>query len=595
MPDLIAQGSEPRDRWRRPLIAHAPVVIGRHCGQWDVPWDILVSRCHAELTWNGNELIVTRLQTAHNPIFFRGEQRDRCQLRPGEHFVIGSTTFSLVDQKIDILREDHLAAANEEAYTSAYLKQDVHYRDADRRIEVLSRLPELIEGATDDQELLVRLVSFLLAGIVHADTAAIVAVEQNGSEPDAVRVLHWDSNRSGSATFTPSARLIRSAIRSGKSIRTIWRGLQQNSPAFTQRDDEDWAFCTPVMGESCAGWAIYVAGRLSAEHGPGDAEKIGEELQDDLKFSELTAATLRSLLDMRSLQQTRATLRQFLSPVVAAALVGHDPDQVLAPREADVSVLFCDLRGFSRQSELQAKNLLGLLERVSNALGIMTHHILGQGGVVGDFHGDAAMGFWGWPLPQQDAIERACLAALAIRDEFAATSGRSQHPLADFRIGIGIATGRAVAGKIGTSDQVKVTVFGPVVNIASRLEAMTRILHAPILLDATSAQYVREHMSSEQARVRRIACVRPYGMTKPVEVNELLPPASEFPELGDQDIANYEAALDALQSGDWEKAFERLHAVPAEDRVKDFLTMYIVQHNRVPPSDWNGVIPLASK
>ena len=137
-------------------------------------------------------------------------------------------------------------------------------------------------------------------------------------------------------------------------------------------------------------------------------------------------------------------------------------------------MLFCDLRGFSRHSERSAEDLLGLLNRVSQALGVTTHEIREQGGVLGDFHGDAAMGFWGWPLAQPDAAVRACLAALAIRAEFAATAQRPDDPLADFRVGIGIATGRAVAGKIGTVDQVKVTVFGPVVNLASRLEGMTK-------------------------------------------------------------------------------------------------------------------------
>ncbi len=156
---------------------------------------------------------------------------------------------------------------------------------------------------------------------------------------------------------------------------------------------------------------------------------------------------------------------------------------MLAPREAEVAVLFCDLRGFARHSERSADDLLGLLNRVSRALGVTTHAIREQGGVLGDFQGDAAMGFWGWPLPQPDAAVRACQAALAIRAEFEAAAQRSEDPLADFRMGIGIATGRAVAGKIGTVDQVKVTVFGPVVNLASRLEGMTKILQAPILLD----------------------------------------------------------------------------------------------------------------
>src|SRR6185295_4952116 len=181
------------------------------------------------------------------------------------------------------------------------------------------------------------------------------------------------------------------------------------------------------------------------------------------------------------------------SPIVLDALAGQDPNIALAPREADVSVLFCDLRGFSRHSEKHAGSLTELLERVSQALGVMTQHILAEGGVIGDFHGDSAMGFWGWPLPQPDAAARACRAALAIRQEFAATATfqtatATENPLSDFRVGIGIASGRAVAGKIGTTDQVKVTVFGPVVNLASRLETMTKILRTPILIDELTAK-----------------------------------------------------------------------------------------------------------
>ena len=222
----------------------------------------------------------------------------------------------------------------------------------------------------------------------------------------------------------------------------------------------------------------------------------------------------------------------------------------------------------------------------------MTSRILEQGGVVGDFHGDAAMGFWGWPLEQPNAVERAVRAALSIRSEFEEAGQRNEHPLVDFRIGIGVATGRAVAGKIGTADQVKVTVFGPVVNLAARLESMTKVLRAPILIDEATAQRVRQTVPHDQARVRRVATVRPAGMTGVVEVSELLPPLDQFPQLSNQHIVAYESALDALLARDWNTAFQLLHQVPAEDRVKDFLTVFIAQHNRTPPPDWDGVIPI---
>ena len=260
-----------------------------------------------------------------------------------------------------------------------------------------------------------------------------------------------------------------------------------------------------------------------------------------------------------------------------------------------VTVLFCDLRGFSRTSQQHADDLMGLLERVSKALGVATHHIRLQGGVVGDFHGDAAMGFWGWPVVQDDAVERTCCAALAAEAELAAAASQRDGPLAGFRAGFGIATGKAVAGKIGTVDQVKVSVFGPVVNLASRLEGMTKILRAPILLDSCTARASRTHVPADVARIRRVAVVRPYGLDAAIEVSQLLPPQSQCPLLADEHLQCYEEALDDFLAGRWSRAFELLHRIPAGDQVKDFLTIYIAQHNRTPPPGWDGVIPLESK
>ena len=116
-------------------------------------------------------------------------------------------------------------------------------------------------------------------------------------------------------------------------------------------------------------------------------------------------------------------------------------------------------------------------------------------------------------------------------------------------MGIGLTTGRAVAGRIGTTDQVKVTVFGPLVNRASRLEGMTKILQTPILMDEVTAQYVREHVPPTTARCRRIAIVRPYGMTTPIEVSELLPPLADYPDLTAEHLDYYERALRSFSPG----------------------------------------------
>lgn len=590
MPDLIAQGVAPEHRWRRTLPPDHTSVLGRDAGFWSVPWDSRISRRHAELRWQEARLQVHRIAGSRNAVFVRGCEEDDFTMMPGEHFVIGDTSFTLTDERVTVTLEAP-RPVTEQTFSAQYLK-DLRFRDADERIEVLSRIPEIISSAASDEEMFVRLLNVLLSGISQAIAAAVVAVDPQQTESP-ITVLHWDRRTVSDRDFQPSDKLIRQAVSTDKSVVHIWSSSSQRAaPSFNP--DGDWAFCTPVAGKSCPGWAIYVAGGFSGDARSPDGASV-RALRDDLKFTELVATTVSSLREVRLLERSQTSLRQFFSPVVSEALVGHDPDEVLAPRETEVSVVFCDLRGFARQSEKASGNLLGLLHRVSDALGVTTRHILDQGGVVGDFHGDAAMGFWGWPFAQEDAVLRACRAALDIRAAFESASQDENLLLADFSIGIGVATGRAVAGKIGTVDQVKVTVFGPVVNLAARLEGMTKLLQAPILLDETTAQHVRAEMSRDEARIRRVAVFKPFGFSTALEVSELLPPQSAYPALSDDAIAAYEAALEALLAGNWEDAFQLLHNVPADDRVKDFLTVFIAQHNRTPPDDWDGVIPLASK
>ena len=78
-------------------------------------------------------------------------------------------------------------------------------------------------------------------------------------------------------------------------------------------------------------------------------------------------------------------------------------------------------------------------------------------------------------------------------------------------------------------------------------------------------------------------------------VSELLPPEHIDGLLTDDHLEAYETALDHFLAGRWPEAFRHLHLVPAEDQVKDFLTVYIAQHRRTPPPDWSGIIELPAK
>jgi adenylate cyclase len=594
MADLLAQGRKPDESWRRPLPPNQPLVLGRDAGEWSVPWEPFLSRQHATLLWREGRLEVVQLPQAANPIYHEGERVTRFYLHPGQHFAVGDTTFTLVeDPAVATLTAPGLVV-QERAFPAAELKR-FRVRDAAHQVDVLGRLPQMIAQAANDQELFIGLASLLLTGIPRADAVALVGLPP-GESPDALQLMHKERRHQAQGQFQPSHQLIADALHRKETLMKVWVGSDARTGAYTQAVGFDWAFCTPLRGEASAGWGIYVAGRFSRELAETVlAETEATELADDLKFTELLAEIWSALRQVSRLKQRQTSLSQFFSPAVVQSLAGADPDLALQPKIADVTVLFCDLRGSSREAEKHSDDLLGLLEHVRKALGLMTQNIFDQEGVIADFQGDAAMAFWGWPRAHPDRVRRACLAALGIQTLFGAVALKPNHRMANFQVGIGIATGTAVVGKVGAVDQVKVGVFGPVVNLASRLEGMTKLLHVAILLDEATARAVRAGVPAEVARVRRLAVVQPRGMETVLTVSELLPPVAEYPLLSDQHLLDYEAALDAFSGGDWNRAYDLLHRLPAQDLGKDFLLGLILRHNRRPPAGWAGFISLESK
>ena len=322
-------------------------------------------------------LTVEQLPTARNPIFLNGDVAKSFQIKPGEHFVIGQTTFTLSADHpqvtLDAPQPDH-----EQSFSAAELRR-ISFHNAQERIELLSRLPEVIKNAATDTELFVRLANLLLAGVPRADAAALVAVDADtdtemaasnqatdviGSaastapaEGGTVRILHWDTRRLTGSNFQPSQRLIQQALAKHETVLHTWTGAQTKE--YTQSESVDWAYCTPLPGDACRGWALYVAGRFR-DGGDSEGRSDRSDIRDDIKFTELAAATLSSLRELNRLGRRQAGLSQFFAPVVMDALAAENPDTVLAPSETEVSVVFCDLRGFSQTSERSRQRFAGI-------------------------------------------------------------------------------------------------------------------------------------------------------------------------------------------------------------------------------------------
>ena len=613
MLELIAQGKSADSRWRRQLPQQV-IEVGRATKSYRVPWDVQVSRRHVILRPEQDGVRVEKIPEASNPVFFHGREADSFVLMPGEHFVIGQTTFSLTADKAFVTM-DAPSPISQRTFSPELLKQ-VPYRNADRRIEILNRLPEVISSAGDVKELLIRMVNTLLAGVPTSSAIGIVELQSVAKGPASVakkpneasgsiRVIRWDRRGLDSGDFQPSERLIRQAIELNETTLHIWNQRKRSTPEYTFDYENDWAFACPINSEASPGWAIYVAGSNFSGDSTIDTGSGEADVQDDVKFCELVGTTLKNLLMVKQLERQQSSLSSFFSPVVMDAIAGSDPEEVLAPRKCDVSVLFCDLRGFSRTSEAMSDNLLELLARVSDSLGIMTHKILQTGGVIGDFHGDSAMGFWGWPIePEQnsDNARAAIMAAVEIQAAVAQQQ-RSTPSLQNFQIGLGIASGQAVAGKIGTRDQVKVTAFGPVVNLAARLEGMSKYFGSCILADGATIERYNSSLEINpdqpvHASARRLGKFQPFGLEGSLDVYQVVGQLDaqhgEQSGISAKSLDSYQLALQDFEAGDWESAKQQLDSLSGQDVAADFLSGYIGEHQH-PPSGFQGIIRMRAK
>jgi adenylate cyclase len=296
----------------------------------------------------------------------------------------------------------------------------------------------------------------------------------------------------------------------------------------------------------------------------------------------------------------RQSIEIFLPKPVRKLLRGHDPSEVLQTEEVDAAILFCDLRGSSQFAVDQQHNLSAAWNRIEEALRLMTEAITNQYGSIGDFQGDAAMGFWGWPHPQSGIarslanVQSACQAADMLRERFQQRT-RGDGPMAGFACGIGIAAGRVVAGVLGTEDQRKIGVFGPAVNLAARLETMTKQFGVSIIIDEQAQKLLRESGSDFIERLRNLAEVVPVGLDSGVRIYELMPPDDDPLALNSKQRKLYVYARKAFEQGDWNDARTSLQQLAsAGDGPSKFL-LGVMNRLQSPPPDWIGRIALTAK
>src|SRR5207253_403351 len=187
---------------------------------------------------------------------------------------------------------------------------------------------------------------------------------------------------------------------------------------------------------------------------------------------------------------------------------------------------------------------------VAFALDTMSGTITLLDGVVAGFRGDAVLGFWGWPESNDKQLEKAAQAAVTIREKLGGW-------LQDKKCGLGLTHGPAVAGRLGAHDLAVVDLYGPVVNLAFRLEAMTKAFGVGIVVtQEVSERVAKADPDGHQLRTRKLGMVRAKGFTVPVPAYELYP--AHTPSVSDWQVQDWAAAVDLFTEGNWGEAYEML-------------------------------------
>jgi adenylate cyclase len=232
-------------------------------------------------------------------------------------------------------------------------------------------------------------------------------------------------------------------------------------------------------------------------------------------------------------QREKRRLSRFFSPDVVAEIVRHKDDSKLAATRRRMTVLFSDIRGFTSMSEkMQPEEVVTFLREY---LTVMTEAVFKHGGTVDKYIGDAIMALYNVPFEAPDHALRAVRTALEFQERVRPLAERfaSRHG-GQLACGVGIHTGDAVVGTIGSEQRLEYTAIGDTINLGSRLEGLTKDFSVPIIISEATYALVRDHFGA-----RDLGEVTVKGKAIPVKIYAVLGEIGEAPAAADREPAGF--------------------------------------------------------
>ena len=317
----------------------------------------------------------------------------------------------------------------------------------------------------------------------------------------------------------------------------------------------------------------------------GSYELVGDIDQGD-EFGALAHTFDNMVRGLMERDQVRSLLGKVVSPQVAEELLSRKIE--LGGEEREVSLLFSDIRGFTTLAEGRAPSQI--LALLNTYLSRMSELVDQQQGVVDKYIGDAVMALFGAPITGPDDPQRAVAAALAMvaaMPELNRTFAANDWP--QLAIGIGVHTGIAVAGNVGSTSRLNYTVLGDSVNLAARLEGLCKKYQVAIIVsDATSRR-------CPQVAFRELDRVRVKGKRHAVGIFEAIGYNEQLTAQQHQWLAEHDAALALYRAEKFEEALQAFLALP-QDQVTEMYRGRCARFLKHPPDpDWDAIETLDEK
>lgn len=273
---------------------------------------------------------------------------------------------------------------------------------------------------------------------------------------------------------------------------------------------------------------------------------------------------------------TRA-FSQYLSPVLVERLASDPGLLRLGGERRTLTILFCDVRGFTTISERLKDDPQRLTTLINRLLNPLSAEILQAGGTIDKYIGDAIMAFWNAPLDEPAHAEKAVGAAIGmlaavdrLNAELVAEASVRGEPPIEIRIGIGINTGDCVVGNMGSDVRFNYSVLGDPVNLASRLEGETKVYGVPLLIGEETAKRAASRFATIE-----LDRVLVKGKTEPAVVHAVLA-AERGPNALDNEVrAAHQAFLADLYAG------RKAEAAAQVDRLKRLLPELATYYERM--------------